>query len=351
PAVIAMSEGRFADEDLKGVLAMPLYEALLEVAEANKMLGESSSDYDGDAFRGELVIAVDRRVPWSTLRSVMYSSGQAQFSAFSLLVVGGEAVEYGMTALLDEPTVTIQPERLLVSWFGSESAVEIPCAWGCREALSVLLGRMRWHQPRHHGGAVFADDDTPLSRIFDAHRLLAEDTALLSVLGISSASAVKLTTPTALLSEGEPVHALMEANRETAERLRVGPIRIESTTPTVWRRRLEQIPARFKMMAPGGAEATSPGPALGVNDIRACLLPALIAEPERSGGLEVTVRMTGEAIYAVHTPWQPVSACLSRRLVGRSLRQSSWGGFFGTIPTVNTSRATARITVTIAEAP
>lgn len=350
PVVLKMDDGRFLEDERKGQLSVPLFDALLEIAETEKMLGEVSDSRD-DEFRGRVVIAVDRRVPWDTLISAFYTCGQAQFGEFALLVEGGEAVEYGMNALVDEPTVTIEPERLLVSWFRGSSAVEIPCLWGCQEALDALLARMRWHYPRHHGGVIFAARDTPVSRLFAVHRQLAQDTALLRVLAHSGSDISRLVSTRELLSEGEPLHALMEAHRQTAERISVGPIRIDADQPLRWRRKLESMPVQLKLSVGSTGASQRMAPSLSANDVRACLLPALIAEPEHAGALEVTVQMTGESIYGVHASWAPVQACLSQRLVGRTLRSQAWGGLLGMSRTIDTSRATARITATIAEAP
>ncbi len=349
PVILKMDAGRFPEDELKGQLSVPLYDALLEIAENEKVLGEVSDSRD-DEFRGRVVIAVDRRAPWDTLISAFYTCGQAQFSELALLVEGGEAVEYGMNSLVDEPAVTIEDERLLVSWLRGSSAVEIPCVWGCQEALDALLARMRWHYPRHHGGVIFASRDTPISRLFAVHRQLAQDTALLRVLAYSS-GITRLASTREVLSEGEPLHALMEAHRQTAERISVGPIRIDAARPMGWRRKLESMPMQLKLSIGSTGASTRMAPNLSTNDVRACLLPALIASPERSGELEVTVQMTGESIYAVHAPWAPVQACLSQRLVGRTLRSQAWGGLLGMSRTIDTRRATARITTTIAEPP
>jgi hypothetical protein len=350
PHTIAMSQGRFLESDLKGMLSSSLYEALLELAEAHKTLGQLSGEVD-DEFHGRIIIAVDRRIPWDTLRRVLYTAGQAQFSEFALSTQGGGAVEYGVTALTDRAMVSIGEDRLLVSWFSGAGAVEVPCAWGCEPGLSEVLARMRWHAPHHRGGVILPRSDTPVSRIFAVQRLLSPDSALLAVLGGGDGeddAGVATVSLTDLLSAGEPLHALMEAHRQTAERLAVGPIRIDSPTPMRWRTLLEGLPEP-RLLGLRGAEGGSVEPALGVNDIRACMLPALIAQPERSGTLEVTVRMSGEAIDGVHVPWPEASGCLSRRLVGRPLRPPPQR-IFGWMPSADTSRATARITVTIAEA-
>ena len=92
---LPLIDGAFAEEDRKGMVAVPLYDALLERAEAWKDQGEPMLIEEHD-FRGELWLLVDRRVDYEDLRPVMYSAGQAQYSEFRM-------VSFGAAPGLDSP--------------------------------------------------------------------------------------------------------------------------------------------------------------------------------------------------------------------------------------------------------
>jgi hypothetical protein len=87
---LPVTDGVFDEDELKGILAVPLYDALQERAEAWKDQGELMIIEDHD-FRGELWLLVERRVDFEALRSVMYSAGQAQYSDFRLVSFGQAA--------------------------------------------------------------------------------------------------------------------------------------------------------------------------------------------------------------------------------------------------------------------
>ncbi len=74
------------DAEVKGQLITDLYDRMLELAETNKAIAEMSGSYDHE-FQGKVLLAVDRDIPFQTLRMVMYTLGQAQFSEFHFLVL------------------------------------------------------------------------------------------------------------------------------------------------------------------------------------------------------------------------------------------------------------------------
>jgi biopolymer transport protein ExbD len=76
------------DEEKRGQLISTLYDVLLEKAETAKDLGArtGSSDFD---FKGEVLLQCDRRLPFSVIREVMFTSGQAQFGNFRFIVIQG----------------------------------------------------------------------------------------------------------------------------------------------------------------------------------------------------------------------------------------------------------------------
>lgn len=74
------------EEELKGQLISSLYEKLLDKAEQAKDLGAraGSDEYD---FKGQILLQCDKRLPFSVIRQVMYTAGQAQFSEFRFVVI------------------------------------------------------------------------------------------------------------------------------------------------------------------------------------------------------------------------------------------------------------------------
>lgn len=81
-----MTVSEIGAEDKKGALVTDLYEKLLEKAEEAKEAGKSL-DSEDTKFKGKILLQCDRRLPFSLIREVMYTAGQAQFSEFKFVVV------------------------------------------------------------------------------------------------------------------------------------------------------------------------------------------------------------------------------------------------------------------------
>ena len=92
---LPVQHGAFPEDQCKGTLATPLYEALLEWAEAWKHESELSLVEDRD-FRGELWLLVDREIDFEVLRPLIYSAAQAQYGGF-------QVVSFGSASVLDSP--------------------------------------------------------------------------------------------------------------------------------------------------------------------------------------------------------------------------------------------------------
>lgn len=75
-------------EDKRGQLVSKLYDVLLEKAETAKDLGAQTGSADFE-FKGEILLQVDRRMPFSVVREVMFTAGQAQFGNFRFVVIKG----------------------------------------------------------------------------------------------------------------------------------------------------------------------------------------------------------------------------------------------------------------------
>jgi hypothetical protein len=87
PWDLPLQDGRFPEAQRRGMLADPLYDALLERAEAWKRQAEGDLS-EAHGFRGEIWLLVDRGVAFEDLRVVMYTAGQAQYSEFRIVSFG-----------------------------------------------------------------------------------------------------------------------------------------------------------------------------------------------------------------------------------------------------------------------
>lgn len=77
-----------ADEK-RGQLISKLYERLLEKAEQAKDLAARSGNREEFEFKGEILLQCDKNLPFSVVREVMYTAGQAQFGNFRFVVIKG----------------------------------------------------------------------------------------------------------------------------------------------------------------------------------------------------------------------------------------------------------------------
>ena len=76
------------EDDKRGQLISKLYDVLLEKAENAKDLGVRTGNADFE-FKGEVLLQCDRRLPFSVIREVMFTAGQAQFGNFRFVVIKG----------------------------------------------------------------------------------------------------------------------------------------------------------------------------------------------------------------------------------------------------------------------
>ena len=77
-----------ADEYKRGTMITPLYDVLQEKADDAKALAARNPN---QPFKGRLLIQCDKDIPFSLLREVMYTAGQAQFGEFKFVVFKNEA--------------------------------------------------------------------------------------------------------------------------------------------------------------------------------------------------------------------------------------------------------------------
>lgn len=72
----------------RGAKIIELYDKLVAKAEAAKRLGERAGNDQFD-FKGQVLLQCDKRLPFSVIREVMYTAGQAQFGEFRFVVIKG----------------------------------------------------------------------------------------------------------------------------------------------------------------------------------------------------------------------------------------------------------------------
>jgi biopolymer transport protein ExbD len=86
--IVDVAGGTVGDEYKRGTLISPLFDILKEKADEAKAIAESRQTV---TFTGRLLLQCDRDIPFSLLREVMYTAGQAQFAEFKFVVYkGGE---------------------------------------------------------------------------------------------------------------------------------------------------------------------------------------------------------------------------------------------------------------------
>jgi biopolymer transport protein ExbD len=73
------------ESEMQGQNIGELYEVLYEKAEQAKALADRSNNPDL-AFKGRILLQVDKEMPYAVLRSVMYTAGQAPFGEFKFVV-------------------------------------------------------------------------------------------------------------------------------------------------------------------------------------------------------------------------------------------------------------------------
>jgi biopolymer transport protein ExbD len=73
------------EDEKKGQLITRLFDRLVEKAEQAKAIGEASGSSEHE-FKGRILMQCDKKLPFSVIREVMYTAGQAQFGEFKFVV-------------------------------------------------------------------------------------------------------------------------------------------------------------------------------------------------------------------------------------------------------------------------
>jgi len=72
----------------RGPKIVDLFDKLVSKAETSKGLGDRMGD-EQFGFKGQVLLQCDKRLPFSVIREVMYTAGQAQFGEFRFVVIKG----------------------------------------------------------------------------------------------------------------------------------------------------------------------------------------------------------------------------------------------------------------------
>ena len=83
--VVLVSGNQVGEQDKRGTLITPLFDALKAAADQAK----ANAATTGGKFDGQLLLQCDRDIPFSLVREVMYTAGQAQFAKFKFVVYQG----------------------------------------------------------------------------------------------------------------------------------------------------------------------------------------------------------------------------------------------------------------------
>lgn len=76
--------------DEKNGFAVPtLEEAFRREADNYSQIAEMAGDRDDLAFKGRVLLQIDKDIPFSLLRDVMYNAGMAKFAEFEFVVIKG----------------------------------------------------------------------------------------------------------------------------------------------------------------------------------------------------------------------------------------------------------------------
>jgi len=73
------------EDEKKGQLIPGLFDRLTEKAESAKAIAEASGSAEHE-FKGRILLQCDKKLPFSVIREVMYTAGQAQFGEFKFVV-------------------------------------------------------------------------------------------------------------------------------------------------------------------------------------------------------------------------------------------------------------------------
>ena len=134
--VATLTAGEPSAEELRGILISPLFDSLLGLADDAKGFGSMCPAWD---FSGHLLLVVDHRVPWTTLRSVVYTAGQAQYAELGLVTSGAVATAADASGARSIVVAAVGPEGspTVTATDGRTATIE---SAGLGAAVDTVLG-------------------------------------------------------------------------------------------------------------------------------------------------------------------------------------------------------------------
>ena len=138
--ILALDGGIVLDDYKRGKLVTPLFEVLLPAADEAKAF---ASRCPGWEFDGQLLLAIDRRLPFETLAAVLFTAMQAEFDHVSFLVRDPrptEPVSPAADANLEAILVIANDGTIAVQHAGALEGAQAPGVAELGVALDSVLG-------------------------------------------------------------------------------------------------------------------------------------------------------------------------------------------------------------------
>jgi len=85
--VVYLRQGRIRKEDVRGLIILPLFHELNAIYKAKIQLAKN---YPEKKFTREIILFGDKSIPFTTLKRVLFTAGQARFEAFRFSVMRKE---------------------------------------------------------------------------------------------------------------------------------------------------------------------------------------------------------------------------------------------------------------------
>jgi len=78
---------RIPESEKKGNDVQALYSAFETAASSAESIAKMAKERDDVGFKGKVLFQIDKDIPFSLVRDVMYNAGQAKFSEFEFVVI------------------------------------------------------------------------------------------------------------------------------------------------------------------------------------------------------------------------------------------------------------------------
>ena len=86
--VVKVVGNQVQDQDKRGATIIPLLDVLKASADESKANASSGNEKD-EGFTGRILLQCDRDIPYTLVKEVMYTAGQAKFHEFKFVVYQG----------------------------------------------------------------------------------------------------------------------------------------------------------------------------------------------------------------------------------------------------------------------